>query len=237
LDACRAVCAYPCRPVGRSARVADVTAILRPLTHVAVHVVQAECVRQECSARSRIGVAVAARRRLSETGDAAPRCQVGAVAVAAQVLLVVAEGKPRRRPRTRSIFPFGLRQQAVGLAGLGRQPFDVGLGITCTCPASRSMSAGPLISPLSLSTISAGVFSGAPIPFQPVTSYPGANSPMVGISGKNCERVAVVTARGRSLPAFMYPMDEGKASNNMLRRPVARRRIGDFARIGFGITS
>jgi hypothetical protein len=58
LDACRAVCALPCRPVGRSARVAGVTTILRPLPHVAVHVVQAVlskrfrslfCVRYRCS--------------------------------------------------------------------------------------------------------------------------------------------------------------------------------------------
>jgi hypothetical protein len=58
LDACRAVCTHPCRPVGRSACVAGVTAILRPLPHVAVHVVQAVlskrfrslyCVRYRCS--------------------------------------------------------------------------------------------------------------------------------------------------------------------------------------------
>src|SRR5580700_3178522 len=46
------------------------------------------------AARSRVGVAVAARRRLTETGDAASGCQIGAVAVAAQILLVIAEGKP-----------------------------------------------------------------------------------------------------------------------------------------------
>jgi hypothetical protein len=56
LDACRAVCVHPCRPVGRSAPVACVTTILRPLPHIAVHVVQAEGVWQERPIRSRIGV-------------------------------------------------------------------------------------------------------------------------------------------------------------------------------------
>src|SRR5262249_40405626 len=60
-----------------------------------------------------------------------------------------------------------------------------------------------LISVLSLSPIPAAVSLAAPIPYQPLASYPGTNSPTVGISGNTSNRVAVVTARGRSLPALI----------------------------------
>jgi hypothetical protein len=48
--------------------------------------------------------------------------------------------------------------------------------------------------------ISTGVWAGAPIPDQP--------SPMVGTSGRACERVAGVTAIARILPALMCSIDE-----------------------------
>src|SRR3954468_22090979 len=58
-----------------------------------------------------------------------------------------------------------------------------------------------LISLLILSMISTGVFLGAPTPCHPLVSYPGTKSPTVGRSGSNSERLALVTASGRSLPA------------------------------------
>ena len=58
-----------------------------------------------------------------------------------------------------------------------------------------------LISLWSLSMIAAGVSLGAPSPYQPIASYPGTNSPTVGISGRASERVAPVTARARRVPA------------------------------------
>ena len=60
---------------------------------------------------------------------------------------------------------------------------------------------------LSLSTISMGVFMGAPTPNQAVTSKPGTKSPKGGTSGRASERVAVVTASARSLPALMCSID------------------------------
>jgi hypothetical protein len=57
-----------------------------------------------------------------------------------------------------------------------------------------------LISLLSVSMILAGVFLGAPTPDQALASYPGRNSLTVGRSGSPSQRVAVVTANGRSLP-------------------------------------
>src|SRR5712671_5930615 len=60
-----------------------------------------------------------------------------------------------------------------------------------------------LISLLSLSTISAGVFAGAPRPYHWVVSYPGTKSPTVGSSGKSSAREADVTASARSLPVAM----------------------------------
>src|SRR5207248_2779513 len=57
-----------------------------------------------------------------------------------------------------------------------------------------------LISLLSLSTIPAGVFLGAPTPIQGLISNPGTNSRTVGTSGKTRDRSAAVTAKGRTLP-------------------------------------
>src|SRR5262249_28736699 len=69
-----------------------------------------------------------------------------------------------------------------------------------------------LISRLSLSIISAGVFLGAPRPIQPLASYPGKNSATEGTSGSASTRVAFPTPSARSLPALMCPIDEASAS-------------------------
>src|SRR5712671_397177 len=70
-----------------------------------------------------------------------------------------------------------------------------------------------LISKLSLSMIVVGVFLGAPTPNQALVSKPGTNSAMVGTSGSASNRVAVVTAKDRSLPDLMCPIDSGRTSN------------------------
>jgi hypothetical protein len=64
-----------------------------------------------------------------------------------------------------------------------------------------------LISPLSFSMISTGVFLGAPKPCHELASYPGRNSLKVGTSGSASMRVAVLTARARKLPVRMYSID------------------------------
>jgi hypothetical protein len=64
-----------------------------------------------------------------------------------------------------------------------------------------------LILLLSLSTISVGVFLGAPIPNTELASKPGTESPMVGMLGRASERVVVVTASARSLPDLMSSID------------------------------
>jgi hypothetical protein len=53
------------------------------------------------------------------------------------------------------------------------------------------------------------VFFGAPIPCQMDASNPGTNSATAGTSGKAPERVALVTARARSLPARMFAIARG----------------------------
>src|SRR4029077_4774374 len=82
---------------------------------------------------------------------------------------------------------------------------DIG---TAPKSASRAFILGSaraaLISLLSLSMISVGVFLGAPIPYQPLASSPEINSAMGGMSGSAAERVAEVTARARNLPVRMY---------------------------------
>src|SRR5262249_31417555 len=79
-----------------------------------------------------------------------------------------------------------------------------------------------LTSLLSLLTISAGVAFGAPRPYQIPPSYPGKNSPTVGMSGNSSERVAVVTASARSLPALMYSITEGMLVNTTCTCPPRR---------------
>src|SRR4051794_32542693 len=60
---------------------------------------------------------------------------------------------------------------------------------------------------LSFSMMSAGVLLGAPTPLHTFTSKPGTKSLTVGMSGKPAQRVALVTANGRSLPALMYSIE------------------------------
>src|SRR6266540_5465544 len=70
-----------------------------------------------------------------------------------------------------------------------------------------------LISQLSLSIMSVGVFFGAPIPCQPLSSKPGTNSLLLGTSGSTSKRVAVVTASGQSLAALICSMQVVAVSN------------------------
>src|SRR5215471_7430739 len=70
-----------------------------------------------------------------------------------------------------------------------------------------------LLSLLSLSIISVGVFLGAAMPIHALDSKPDSISPKAGTSGRTSERVAVVTARGRNAPDLMYSIDAGKLSN------------------------
>src|SRR6266511_398703 len=83
--------------------------------------------------------------------------------------------------------------------------------------ASRAFALGSariaLISLLSLSMISADVLFGTPMPYQALDSYPGSKSATVGSSGSTSERVVLVTASPRSLPALMYSADVGTLSN------------------------
>src|SRR5262249_33743182 len=78
---------------------------------------------------------------------------------------------------------------------------------------SRALKGGSarlaLISTLSLSTITAGVFFGAPTPNHWLASKPGTKSLRVGRSGNISERLAVVTASARSLSTLIYSIDAG----------------------------
>src|SRR5262249_50295952 len=102
---------------------------------------------------------------------------------------------------------------------------DIGAGTT---PSSLKRafilgSASPaLISLFSLSTISAGVLFGAPMPHQTVASYPARKSPTVGTSGRASERIAAVTASGRNLPALICSIEEGKVSNMICTCPPTK---------------
>ncbi len=61
--------------------------------------------------------------------------------------------------------------------------------------------------------MSEGVSLGAATPHQLPASKPGTKSPIEGTSGSAGDRVAVVTAKARSLPSRMYSIDRGMASN------------------------
>src|SRR6516164_3864214 len=63
-----------------------------------------------------------------------------------------------------------------------------------------------------MSMTSGGVSLGAPIPAQPLASYPGTNSPIAGTSGNFGERIAVVTANARSLPALTCSIELARGS-------------------------
>ena len=69
-----------------------------------------------------------------------------------------------------------------------------------------------LISLLSLSMISVGVFAGAAIPCQPSATYPGTTSATAGMSGKNVARFGDVTPKARSSFDLMCGSDVDKVS-------------------------
>src|SRR5262245_19236178 len=79
-----------------------------------------------------------------------------------------------------------------------------------------------LISLFSLSTISALVLLGAQTPYQALASYPGKNSPTVGVSGSAPERAAPVVASARNLPVRTYSIDEGNGLNSICTWPPSR---------------
>ena len=56
----------------------------------------------------------------------------------------------------------------------------------------------------------------------PLASKPGTKSPTVGTSGSASERVAVVTANARSLPALMCSIDAGMSMNMTCTCPPSR---------------
>src|SRR5262245_24296748 len=90
-----------------------------------------------------------------------------------------------------------------------------------------------LISLLSLSMISVGVFLGAATPCQPLDSYPGTKSPTVGRSGNTSERVAPVTANARNLPPLMCSIDPTNVSNmSCTCPPIISMRAGPAPRYG-----
>src|SRR5882757_3486130 len=79
-----------------------------------------------------------------------------------------------------------------------------------------------LISLLSRSTISAGVFLGAPMPYHALASKPGTVSLTVGTPFNISEGLLPVTAKGRSLPALTYSMDAGMVANIICTCPPSK---------------
>src|SRR5215510_4294665 len=74
-------------------------------------------------------------------------------------------------------------------------------------PLNLGSARAALISLLSLSTISAGVFLGAPRPHTALASYPGTNLLILGRSGNTSERDVVVTPSARNVPARTCAID------------------------------
>src|SRR5215470_6699480 len=110
-------------------------AVAGPLQSVAEHIMQAEPIRSEAADRGRISITVVARRPRPSfcPGDNAFCSLVSDIGVAAEVGLPVTEPISGIRaglgPSPRSVFPFCLSHQAVGLASLSRQPIGIRLGI------------------------------------------------------------------------------------------------------------
>src|SRR3974377_157282 len=102
-------------------------AVLQPLPRIPGHRVQSESIRRKAPHRRSIGIAVTAWHGYPSLRaiDFASRGLIGAIAVAAKILLLVAEEITRRCPRTYRIFPLRLGQQLVALARLLAQPVDV----------------------------------------------------------------------------------------------------------------
>src|ERR1035437_4566575 len=95
-----------------------------------------------------------------------------------------------------------------------------------------------LTSVFSLSTMSAGVFRGAPIPNQEPASYPATKSLMAGTSGNVSERVGAVTANGLNLPLLMSAIEEGIGSNITCTCPPSRSaNAGADPRYGTSVRS
>src|SRR5499426_1840821 len=82
---------------------------------------------------------------------------------------------------------------AISLPKSPGEPPRVVTPMSLSRPLNLGSARAALISLLSLSTISTGVFLGAPSPHTALASYPGTNSLMLGRSGKTCERAALVT--------------------------------------------
>ena len=72
----------------------------------------------------------------------------------------------------------------------------------------------------SISTISAGVPFGTPMPVTALASKPGTVSAMVGTSGSAADRSVVVTASARSLPLRTGPIDADIGSNIICASPA-----------------
>src|SRR5262249_24397330 len=127
------------------------------------------------------------------------------------------ESLPVLRPR---LHPSGLRLAAritlphFSASLLISLPKSAGEPASAAAPksASRAFILGSaratFISLFSLSIISRGVFFGAATPNQLLASKPGMNSLTVGISGRESERIAVVTANARNLPALRCSIDD-----------------------------
>ena len=65
------------------------------------------------------------------------------------------------------------------------------------------------------------------MPIQAARLVAGTNSPTVGTSGSTSERVAVVTASARSLPALMYSIDDEHVGEHHLH--LSADQIGECA--------
>src|SRR5690554_5694887 len=126
----------------------------------------------------------------------------------------------RRAPDSSTIFAnfsFSERLYAANSLGMlptGTEPISpMRLAISGSCTISW-------ISAPSLFRISSGVPAGAHTPYQVLISKPGTpDSCTVGTSGSEATRLAVVTARGRSVPLAMNPVLEGSESNIMVTWP------------------
>src|SRR5215510_8587150 len=96
-------------------------------------------------------------------------------------------------------------------------------------PAMRAFILGStratLISLLSVSRMSTGVFLGAPMPNHTLTSKPGTDSPTVGMSGNSSKRFALVTASARNLPLLTCSSDTNDAKNAICTCPPSRSVI------------
>src|SRR5262245_30234133 len=96
-------------------------------------------------------------------------------------------------------------------------------------PAMRAFILGStratLISLLSVSRMSTGVFLGAPMPNHTLTSKPGTDSPTVGMSGNSSKRFGLVTASARNLPLLTCSSDTNDAKNAICTCPPSRSVI------------